>query len=74
MAIDPSIRAFVATGMFDSLNSCPGNAYVLSELPPERSTRITFKCYEGGHMMYDDRDARFALRRDIGRFYAGASR
>jgi carboxypeptidase C (cathepsin A) len=74
MDIDRSIRTFVATGMFDSLNSCPGNAYVLSKLPPERSTRITFRCYEGGHMMYDDRDARFALRRDIGRFYAGASR
>jgi carboxypeptidase C (cathepsin A) len=73
MDIDPSIRAFVATGILDSLNSCPGNAYALSQLPRDRAARITFKCYEGGHMMYEDRDARFALKRDIARFYAGAA-
>jgi carboxypeptidase C (cathepsin A) len=70
MAIDPAIRTFVATGMFDSLNSCPGNAYLLSQLPLADANRITFRCYEGGHMMYEDRDARFQLARDIARFYA----
>lgn len=73
MDIDPSIRAFVATGIFDSLNSCAGNAYTLSRLPPDRSRRITFECYEGGHMMYEDKAARFALKRDIARFYRGAN-
>jgi carboxypeptidase C (cathepsin A) len=72
MEIDPRLRAFVATGTFDSLNSCPGNAYLVSHAPPSISTRITFRCYDGGHMMYEDRDARFRLREDIGRFYQPA--
>jgi carboxypeptidase C (cathepsin A) len=71
MAIDPELRTFVATGIFDSLNSCPGNAYLLSQLPPADANRITFRCYEGGHMMYEDRDARFQLARDVAQFYAG---
>jgi len=71
MAIDSSLRAFVATGIYDSLNSCAGNDYVLSRLPATDARRITFRCYEGGHMMYEDRDARFKLQRDIARFYAG---
>ena len=34
--------------------------------------RITFRCYEGGHMMYlRVVEARFKLQRDIARFYAG---
>jgi len=69
MDLDPELRAFVATGVYDSLNSCSLNAYVLSQLPPERQRRITFGCYEGGHMMYEDREARFRLKRDISRFY-----
>ena len=72
MDIDPALRTFVATGVFDSLNSCLGNTYLLSQIPPERSSKITFRCYEGGHMMYEDRDARFGLKRDIARFYQSA--
>jgi len=34
--------------------------------------RITVHCYEGGHMMYEEHNARFALARDITRFYQGA--
>lgn len=71
MDIDGSLRTFVATGLYDSLNSCAGNAYVLSQLEPADAARITFRCYEGGHMMYEDRDARFGLKRDIARFYGG---
>ena len=69
MDINPELRTFVAAGVFDSLNSCSGNTYLLSQIPPERSSKITFECYEGGHMMYEDRDARFRLKRDIARFY-----
>ena len=71
MDIDPSLRTFVATGVYDSLNSCPANAYLLRQIPPADAARITFRCYEGGHMMYEDRDARFALDRDVTRFYRG---
>jgi hypothetical protein len=62
-------RAFVATGRFDSLNSCELNAWLLGRVEPAFSARITFRCYEGGHMMYEDREARFGLKRDIARFY-----
>src|SRR5687768_10081882 len=64
----------VRRGVFDSLNSCSGNTVLLSQIPPGRSSKITFECYEGGHMMYEDRDARFRLKRDIARFYQGARR
>ena len=69
MALDPALRAFVATGIYDSLNSCPGSAYALTRLPAREAERITFRCYEGGHMMYDDREARLALASDARRFY-----
>ena len=74
MDINPELRTFVATGVFDSLNSCSGNTMLLSQLPPDRSSRITFECYEGGHMMYEDREARFRLKRDIARFYQAGRR
>ena len=70
MDLDPELRAFVATGIYDSLNSCAGNSYVLSRLPPERAARITFRCYEGGHMVYEDQEARLQLQRDITAFYS----
>jgi len=69
MDLNPNLRTFVATGMFDSLNSCAGNTYLLSQIPPERSSKITFDCYEGGHMMYEDRESRSSLKRDVARFY-----
>jgi carboxypeptidase C (cathepsin A) len=71
MDLDRSLRTFVATGIYDSLNSCPGNQYALARLPPADASRITFRCYEGGHMMYEDREARFSLKRDVARFYGG---
>lgn len=70
MDMDSALRTFVATGIYDSLNSCPGNAFALSQLRPADAQRITFRCYEGGHMMYEDRDARLQLARDVARFYA----
>ena len=69
MELNTKLRAFVATGLFDSLNSCPMNTWLLRQLEPAFSSRITFRCYEGGHMMYEDREARFGLARDIALFY-----
>lgn len=71
MEMNPSLRAFVAMGQFDSLNSCSAGRYILDHIPPPLGKNITLGCYEGGHMMYDDRPARFALKRDIVRFYRG---
>jgi carboxypeptidase C (cathepsin A) len=74
MDIDPEPRTFVATGIYDSLNSCAGNSYALGQLAPAAASKITFRCYEGGHMMYEDREARFALARDIFDFYHATHR
>jgi carboxypeptidase C (cathepsin A) len=68
MAIDPSIKAFVAAGLYDSLNSCAGNAYLVNQLEPALKRNFTAKCYDGGHMMYEGRDARRQLKQDISKF------
>ena len=74
MDTDSTRRTFVAAGRYDSLNSCAANDYLLTQLVPADEGRITMRCYDGGHMMYEDRDARFALARDIRRFYRDAPR
>ena len=74
MDLDPALRTFVATGMYDSLNSCPANSCLLSRLAPRDAGRITFRCYEGGHMMYEDRQPRLDLARDMRRFYGDRGR
>jgi carboxypeptidase C (cathepsin A) len=68
MAIDPSLKAFVAVGLYDSLNSCAGNDYLVSQLEPELKRNITARCYEGGHAMYESPGARRQLKQDIGKF------
>jgi len=73
MDLDPALRTFVATGLYDSLNSCPANSYLLSRLTPG-DAGITFRCYESGHMMYEDRQPRLDLARDVRRFYSDRGR
>jgi hypothetical protein len=68
IAIEPSMKAFVAAGLYDSLNSCAGNSYLISQLKPEFSRNITARCYEGGHMMYESPSARQQLKQDIDKF------
>ena len=66
--IDPSLKAFVAAGMYDSLNSCPLNAFLIDQLEPPVKQNIIAKCYEGGHMMYESRGARQQLKQDVNQF------
>ncbi|WP_156351282.1 S10 family serine carboxypeptidase-like protein [Sphingomonas sp. Leaf25] len=54
MARAPRLRAWVATGLYDSLNSCAGNAATVAALPGDLPRRFTLRCYAGGHMMYED--------------------
>src|SRR6266511_2648567 len=68
MAIDPSLKAFVAAGLYDSLNSCAGNDYLVSQLEPELKRNITARCYAGGHAMYESPGPRRQLKQDIGKF------
>ena len=73
MEIDGGLRAFVAVGMYDSLNSCSWNDYLVSTLEPAIGSRITAKCYTGGHMMYEDPGTRFQVARDIAAFITSAA-
>jgi carboxypeptidase C (cathepsin A) len=66
--ISPSLKALVAAGMYDSLNSCPLNSYLIDQLEPAVKRNITAKCYEGGHMMYESRGARQQLKQDVSSF------
>ena len=68
IAIDPSIKAFVAVGLYDSVNSCALNSYVVELLEPQEKRNVTAKCYQGGHMMYDSREARLQLKQDVSTF------
>jgi hypothetical protein len=72
MTIDPGLQAFVATGMYDSLNSCAFNAHLATVLEPSIAARMTTACYVGGHMMYEDEETRGRLKQDVVAFIRAA--
>ena len=72
MAIDPSLKAFVAAGLYDSLNSCAANAHLVSALEADLRSNVTAKCYDGGHMMYDEPTVRIQVTRDVAAFVHSA--
>jgi carboxypeptidase C (cathepsin A) len=73
MMINPSLKTFVAAGLYDSLNSCAANSYLVSQLEQPLAANITAKCYEGGHMMYDEPAIRRQVTRDVIEFYKRAA-
>ncbi len=74
MTINPDIEVLVAAGLYDSLNSCPFNEYLVSRLEPELAANVTPLCYVGGHMMYEDEETRASLKRDAVAFIRSAAR
>jgi carboxypeptidase C (cathepsin A) len=72
MAINPSIKVFVAAGLYDSLNSCAANAFLVANLEPEIQRNMTAACYEGGHMMYDEPAIRLQMTEDVAAFVKAA--
>jgi carboxypeptidase C (cathepsin A) len=75
MMIHPGLKVFLAAGLFDSLNSCADNNYLVTHIqPPEFGRNVTQGCYRAGHMMYDTKVARYALKRDAAAFIRNASR
>ena len=68
MSRDKTLKVFVATGRFDPLNMCEGDAKVASQLPSDLSSRIQNRCYEGGHIMYYDPQVRPVFLADLARF------
>ncbi|MEH3048482.1 S10 family serine carboxypeptidase-like protein [Sphingomonas adhaesiva] len=65
MRAAPALRVLVATGLYDSYNSCAANRERVVRLPADLTPRVTFRCYPGGHMMYRDAPARRALSNDV---------
>ena len=68
IAINPRLKTFVAAGLYDSLNSCAGNAHLVTQLEPQVARNFTIACYDGGHMMYDGRESRRRLKQDVATF------
>jgi carboxypeptidase C (cathepsin A) len=69
---NPSIRVFVATGLYDSLNSCSLNRHVVGLLDRELQDNFTLVCYPAGHVVYEDRDVRLRMKADVSRFIRAA--
>ncbi|WP_199554347.1 S10 family serine carboxypeptidase-like protein [Sandaracinobacteroides hominis] len=70
----PKLRTFVATGIYDSLNGCASNLVTVAALPPEVAERFTMRCYEGGHMMYEEPGTDVVFNSDIAAFLSGGKR
>ncbi len=73
MDLDPGLRAFVAAGLYDSLNSCAENRWVVAHLDASYGRRITARCYEAGHMMYEVASVRRQLEKDVEAFIRGTA-
>jgi carboxypeptidase C (cathepsin A) len=73
LELNPEMRVFVATGHFDSLNSCSLNRHLVALLGAETSDNFTLACYAGGHMMYGDADIRLGMKEDVSRFIVAAA-
>lgn len=68
MQLNPALRVFVPAGLYDSLNSCAVNNALVPALEPKLGANITAKCYEGGHMMYEEPRVRSEMIRDVAAF------
>lgn len=72
MRAEKNLKVFVATGRYDPLNMCEGDAIMAAKLAPDLSRRVTVHCYNGGHLMYRDDAARLQLSGDLSAFFAEA--
>jgi len=65
LAMNPRMKVLVAAGMYDSFLPCAVGGEIDRQLPPNLRQSITFKCYVGGHAMYEDPPTRTELSRDV---------
>lgn len=63
-ALNPALRVHVATGRYDA-GQCLAIEAAVRRIPPPLGAAYTERCYEGGHMMYLDPEARVALSADL---------
>lgn len=71
VALNPRLRVLVASGLYDSLANCAGDAEIARNLPGPLKSAMTFRCYPGGHMMYRDQTTRLRLSQDIRTLVSG---
>jgi hypothetical protein len=67
---NPGLRVFVAAARYDSFGRCSANEDLATRLPSEIAGRFTFRCYESGHMIGGDDEARPRLAADLRAFIA----
>lgn len=65
LAINPRMKVLVTGGMYDSFLPCAAGTEIERQLPPNLRRSITFKCYVGGHAMYEDPPTRTEFSRDV---------
>jgi carboxypeptidase C (cathepsin A) len=65
---EKDMRLFVATGRYDPLNMCEGDAIVVSQLPSDLANRVSTHCYESGHIIFRDPKARVLFLHDVSAF------
>lgn len=68
---NPALRAYVIGGLYDSFLPCAAGEENQRRMPGQLQRSIQFKCYAGGHAMYEDAPTRTELARDLRRFFAG---
>lgn len=64
----PKMRILVPMGRFDVSNICAGQAQMGRFLKPDAARRVISKCYEGGHIFYEDEAARRQFSADLAKF------
>ena len=68
MAVNPSLRVFIANGYFDLTCPFSGSRWLIEHMPVGRD-RVRLKVYPGGHMLYTRPDSRAALAHDVSALY-----
>jgi len=70
LAANPAMRVLVVGGLYDSYLPCAAGEETERSLPPALRAAIRFKCYAGGHAMYEDAGIRHELAADVRAFVA----
>jgi carboxypeptidase C (cathepsin A) len=65
LTINPRMKVLVAAGLYDSFLPCATGGEIERQLPPNLRQSIRFKCYTGGHAMYEDAATRAEFSRDV---------
>ncbi len=71
MHLNPSLRVFIAAGLYDLATPYFAAVYTVNHLALDRSLakNIVLRTYPAGHMMYTDRATLRQLNRDAAAFY-----